>query len=757
MKKLFNDIHVQAVMMDLRVGLEKESQRIHCDGTLSRLPHPDGLPDRKQQTSIQTDFSETQVEMITPVRETHQEALDYLAALHEVVLRTMPEDEYLWPLSMPPTLPEASEILIAKLSDEKEVSYREHLATTYGKSRQMVSGLHYNFEFGASLIQALFNAQDQEEEVTQFQNELYLKVARAYLRYRWLVTYLFGASPIAEAGYFARPDQAPQGAIRSIRNSSFGYTNVANLSVPYTSLHDYTQAIERFVAEGQLLAEKEYYAPVRLRGAKTMSALRETGIRYLEIRNFDLNPFAPYGMSESQLTWMHLFLLTLLWMDEQDYDRARGDQYNEWVATSAPDEALSDTLYKEGQMIFDEMQEMIHTCHLPQQMQAVYDRYRAYLDDPNLTLSAQLYLATEKGQNQHDFALQLAQDYAFLAREKPYQLAGFRDMELSTQILLFEALKHGVDFEILDRSEQFVMLYHEDHIEYVKNANMTRKDTYISPLIMENKEVTKLILDQKGYRVPRGVACSSVEEACRYYPKFASVPMVVKPKSTNYGLGISIFKEPTDFESFQQAVQFAFEEDQTILIEEFMPGTEFRFVVIDGTLMGVLKRVPAHVVGDGVSSIQELVAQKNDHPYRGTDHRAPLEKIQLGPIEQLMLKSQGYVSQDIPKQGVTVYLRENSNISTGGDSIDCTDEVHESYHQVAIDAVAALGATICGIDLILTAPQEPVTEDNYAIIEANFNPAMHMHVYPYQGTSRNVPRAVLYLLFPEVKPTVKTR
>ena len=180
--------------------------------------------------------------------------------------------------------------------------------------------------------------------------------------------------------------------------------------------------------------------------------------------------------------------------------------------------------------------------------------------------------------------------------------------------------------------------------------------------------------------------------------------------------------------------------------------SEYRFFTIDGQVKAVMLRVPANVVGDGVKRIDELVADKNKNPLRGTHHRAPLQLIELGTIETLMLKEQGYTPETVLPKGVTAYLRENSNVSTGGDSIDVTEEMLDSYKQIAGEAAEALGAVISGMDLIIFDPKKEGKKDSdsYAIIEANFNPAMHMHAYPESGKGRRLTRDVLDLLFKEL-------
>ena len=279
---------------------------------------------------------------------------------------------------------------------------------------------------------------------------------------------------------------------------------------------------------------------------------------------------------------------------------------------------------------------------------------------------------------------------------------------------------------------------------------MTSKDSYIVPLLMENKIVTKKVLDKAGFRVPKGSEFSNIKSAIHAYSEFANHGFVVKPKSTNYGLGISIFKEGASLEDYTAALEVAFSEDTEVLVEEFLPGTEYRFFVIDGEVKGILLRVPANVKGDGIRTIEALVAEKNEDSLRGEHHRTPLEKIQLGELEKIALKSQGYEITDVPAKDEVVYLRENSNISSGGDSIDMTDAFSDAYKEVAVKAVAALGAVVCGIDFIVPDYNvDPSEAGAYGIIEGNFNPAMMIHIYPYSGKSRRLTMDVLELLFPE--------
>ncbi|MBL1228333.1 bifunctional glutamate--cysteine ligase GshA/glutathione synthetase GshB [Enterococcus sp. BWB1-3] len=751
-KEILNKDSVRPYALTARFGIEKESQRVTLDGQLAQTDHPSVLGNRSYHPYIQTDFSETQVELITPVADSITEVMRYLAAIHDVTIRSMNREEMLWPMSMPPKLPENErDIKIAKLDQYEGILYRRYLAREYGKRKQMVSGIHFNFEYAESLIFQMYHVQEEAKSIEEFKNILYMKASRNYLRYRWLITYLFGASVVSEPGYFTAKEEHPAEPVRSLRNSSFGYRNRENVRVSYETLEGYIDDIQTMVENGILSEEKEFYAPVRLRGGKSMADLPQTGIRYIELRNIDLNPFAPFGIDEEMLEFMHLFMLFLLWTDEKesaDEWVATGELLNEQVALGHPFSTVN--ILAEGDRLFSEMIEMVTELGIYGKKEML-TTYHEQLRMPEMTISGKMWTIIEANSN-HELGIVYGKEYHLLAFERPYQLAGFRNMELSTQLFLFDAIQKGLEIDILDEQEQFLKLKHGKHIEYVKNANMTSKDSYIVPLIMENKTVTKKVLEQAGFRVPGGEEFSSIEEAERAYLRYEKQAFVVKPKSTNYGLGISIFKDGASGKDYVEALNIAFKEDDSVLVEEFMPGTEYRFFVLDNEVKAILLRIPANVVGDGVRSIEELVAEKNLHPLRGSNHRAPLELIQLGELERLMLKEQNLVVNAVPEKGRVVYLRENSNISTGGDSIDVTDQFDESYKKLAVEAVAALGAKICGIDLIIPDKSIPADKksNTYGIIEANFNPAMHMHIYPYSGVGRHLTMDVLKLLYPEL-------
>lgn len=744
---LFEKLATDAPILQATFGLEREGLRINQDGKLAQTSHPQAFGSRNFHPTIQTDFSEQQLELITPTATSTKEARRFLAAITDVAGRTIQKNETIWPLSMPPKLSPA-EIQIAHLENDFERHYRESLAEKYGKTLQAISGIHYNVELGTDLIQALFKVSDYQN-IRLFKNDLYLKLARNFLRFRWFLTYLYGAAPIAEEGFLTRKISQP---VRSIRNSDLGYVNDQKIHISYASLESYVSDIEKYVAQGDLIAEKECYMPVRFRGQKENRLYLEKGITYLEFRCFDLNPFEVLGISQETMDTVHLFLLALLWLDDiadPDEILEQAHALNEKIALSHPLAPLP--VEADTDLLLESMQAVIHHFELSPYYQNLLQHARNAVADPNLTLAAQL-LPYLRNQSLEAFGLEKAKEYHNYAWHAHYALKGYENMELSTQMLLFDAIQKGVQVEILDESDQFLKLQHKDHIEYVKNGNMTSKDNYIVPLAMANKTVTKKILSAAGFPVPAGAEFSTLEEGIAYYPFIKNKPIVVKPKSTNFGLGISIFQAPANRDSYQKALEIAFSEDSSVLVEEFIAGTEYRFFVLDRKCEAVLLRLAANVIGDGQHTIRELVAFKNTNPLRGRDHRSPLEMIDLGEIELLMLAQQGYKADDVLPQGIQVFLRRNSNISTGGDSVDVTETMHTSYKELAAEMAAAMGAWVCGVDLIIPNSTLPASKNNpnCTCIELNFNPSMYMHTYCAEGPGQSITPKILAKLFPEI-------
>ncbi|MFC6201971.1 hypothetical protein ACFP1L_08825 [Lactiplantibacillus nangangensis] len=389
-------------------GLEREGQRVTATGDLARTDFPPTLS--PNSTRIQRDFAETQLELVTSVTASLAALWMQLQQVHFEARQALTEGELIWPLSLPPALPvNAENITIAKLPDPAAVAYRQQLAVRYGRRRQMMCGTHFNYEFSPQLVQQLFAAQTEETKIRTFKDKLYLKMARNYAHYRWLVTYLMGATPVSEPHYF-ESQTGPQEPVRSLRNSRFGYTNRTTVLVSYRSLAVYLSDIDQLVARGELGAAKEFYAPVRLRGGQQVTELKTTGIQYLEIRNLDLNPLAANGIDIAQLKFLHLFLITMLWLDEGvDADQwvTAGDQFNEVVALGTP--LSQPARLQEGQRLLAAMRAIVIQFGLTG-FGPILKTAAAALTQPQLTLAGQWWhlIVTHP---QAQVATRLAQQY----------------------------------------------------------------------------------------------------------------------------------------------------------------------------------------------------------------------------------------------------------------------------------------------------------------------------------------------------------
>ena len=765
-----NEKKLNLFLTKANFGLEKENVRVDLEGHLSSKPHPPSFGDKLNNPYITTDFSESQVEVITPSVDTLEEAHGFLKALHNIVALEL-EDEYLWPLSSPPSLPSEDEIKASLFDDsesgQKANAYRSYLTEKYGKTKQLLSGIHYNFSFKEEFLQELYKISDLDD-YTLFKDSIYLKLSRNFFKHRWILIYLFGASPGVHESFTSSSSEKLSEVAKnsmsyccgsSYRNGPGGYKNTDVFKVSYETRADYIKDIRALMADGILMNEKEYYSPIRLKAkdnVNLLDSIENDGIEYVEIRLLDLNPMDETGLSLEQLHFVHLFVLYCLFCETNTLthqDMINGDVNHDRIAqvgrkhrvtlvTAEGEKLLTD----QGHEIISEIRKVITNLKIDNaEFEAVLDKFEECFVDKTKLISRQV----DRGIRQNGFIafnVDLAKRYLEESQQNRFSLIGFEDLELSTQILIKEAIKKGLKFKILDRSENFISLSDGQKTEYVIQATKTSLDSYSTVLLMENKLVTKKILTKAGIKVPTGSDYRTKAEALADSFRYVKKKVVVKPNSTNFGLGITILQANHSDKELSDAIDFAFSEDKSILIEEFIEGKEYRIFVLGDEVVGILHRVPANVLGDGESTVTELVTEKNRDFLRGTGYKKPLQVINLGEAELTFLSAQNLDFNSIPKLDETIYLRENSNISTGGDSIDFTDDILDEYKQIAIESAKAADATICGVDMMIRDIKEKPSDDNHGIIEINFNPAIHIHCYPYKGKNRKLGEKILTAL-----------
>ena len=315
-------------------GIEWESLRAKDDGKLSLTPHPAVFGDKLTNPLITTDFSESQIEIITPTFDTIDDAFENFSLLSDMVNASLPQDEYLWFQSIPCILPYWDQIPIAQYSEEGESSqkYREDLARRYGVKKQMISGVHFNFSFSERFLKKLYSLENDDLSFKDFKDDIYLKIARNYLRYCWLIIYLTGCSIGSHKTFSndcihlmdAKDDYGSYYSTRgpSFRNASCGYKNLKDLYPSYNSVNEFVGDINSFIDNGDLSEAKELYTQIRLKPKNPkdlLNSLKDSGIEYIEIRTLDINPFYQCGIVNRDMKFLHLFLIYMLVKDESDY------------------------------------------------------------------------------------------------------------------------------------------------------------------------------------------------------------------------------------------------------------------------------------------------------------------------------------------------------------------------------------------------------------------------------------------------------
>ncbi|MCE3605053.1 cyanophycin synthetase [Massilia sp. P8910] len=266
----------------------------------------------------------------------------------------------------------------------------------------------------------------------------------------------------------------------------------------------------------------------------------------------------------------------------------------------------------------------------------------------------------------------------------------------------------------------------------------------IAESIAQDKELTKILLHAAGVPVPLGRVAADPDDAWAAALEIG-LPVVIKPKDGNQGKGVTV--NVTTREQLVAGYHAAAEFRDDILVERYLPGHDFRLLVIGNKLIAAARRDPPIVVGDGKHTVRELVDQVNLDPRRGNGHSTSLTKIRFDDIALASLAKQGLVAESVAAKGQRVILRNNANLSTGGAASDVTDDVHPEVAARAIAAAHMVGLDICGVDLVCDSVLKPIEEQNGGIVEVNAAPGLRMHLSPSFGKGRPVGEAIISSMF----------
>ena len=351
-------------------------------------------------------------------------------------------------------------------------------------------------------------------------------------------------------------------------------------------------------------------------------------------------------------------------------------------------------------------------------------------------------------------AFELARDLLrALARGESYELEpaldGLREtaedyaIGTSTGAVVDAAIRRGIpSLRITDEANLFQLGWGAKQKRL--QATITGATNSIAVGIASDKQLTKTLLEQAGVPVPGGSTVTTLADAQRAARRLGG-PATIKPLDANQGKGVTT--TCTTPEEVERAFEHARRYGRHVIVEEFLAGRDYRVLVTGGKIAAASWRRPPCVTGDGKSSVRELVEVENRNPARGEGHTNILTRIPMDDLAASTLAQQGYGFDSIVPAGISVDLRGNANLSTGGTAEDVTDLLPEETRDICIRAARTIGLDVAGIDVICQDIARPLREQRGGIIEVNAAPGIRMHQYPSRGTPRDAGAAIVEALF----------
>ena len=318
----------------------------------------------------------------------------------------------------------------------------------------------------------------------------------------------------------------------------------------------------------------------------------------------------------------------------------------------------------------------------------------------------------------------------------------------STASIVDEAVSRDIPYLRLGRNSLIQLGAGVNQMRF--QATITCKTSNIAVDIACNKEQTKKMLADASIPVAKGDICYD-EEDLKDTIDDIGYPIVIKPLDGNHGKGASI--NVTNWEDAVKGLKHAKEYSRRVIVEKFVTGFDFRVLVINNEVIAAAQRVPAHVIGNGKNTIQELIDITNEDPRRGYGHENVLTEITIDRTTERLIENAGYTLGSVLPEGETLYLKSTANLSTGGTSVDVTDLMHPENVFIAERISRIIGLDICGIDIMAPNLTQSLKENGGVILEVNAAPGFRMHLAPSEGLPRNVAAPVIDMLYPPGKPS----
>ena len=318
----------------------------------------------------------------------------------------------------------------------------------------------------------------------------------------------------------------------------------------------------------------------------------------------------------------------------------------------------------------------------------------------------------------------------------------------STGSIVEEAVSREIPFLRLGRNSLIQLGAGVNQMRF--QATITCKTSNIAVDIACNKEQTKKMLSDASIPVASGDICYDEEDLQETIDDIG-YPIVIKPLDGNHGKGASI--NVTNWEDAVEGLHYAKKHSRRVIVEKFITGFDFRVLVINNEVIAAAQRVPAHVIGDGIHTIQELIDETNKDPRRGYGHENVLTEITIDRDSEELIAKSGNTLSTVLSKGETFYLKSTANLSTGGTSVDVTDLMHPENVFIAERISRVIGLDICGIDIMAANLTQSLKENGGVVLEVNAAPGFRMHLAPSEGLPRNVAAPVIDMLYPPGKPS----
>lgn len=324
------------------------------------------------------------------------------------------------------------------------------------------------------------------------------------------------------------------------------------------------------------------------------------------------------------------------------------------------------------------------------------------------------------------------------------EVARRTDLGPSTRAIVDAAARRGIPWRRLDDTS-LVQLGHGRHRRLIRAA-VTDATSHVAVEVASDKALTKALLREAGVPVPEGEVVDDIDGALRALRELGG-PVVVKPLDGNQGKGITVgVEQPV---RLLGAYRLARRYSDRVIVERQLHGRDYRVLVVGGRVVAASERRPPQVVGDGVSTVRELIDAVNRDPARGEGHERPLTRVAVDDELVDLLGERGMGLDHVPPAGEVVVLRRAANLSVGGTAVDVTDDVHPEVRSACERAARVVGLDVCGVDIVTSDIAAPL---DGGVVEVNASPGLRMHVSPTAGVPRDVGEAVVDLLYPPGSP-----